>query len=93
MYEIEYQPEAAAELQRIRAYDRVRILDEIAKHLAEAPLAMKGRRKKLDLGDGDFVYQLRVGEFRVFYDVDENEGAVIVRHVRRKGRNTTGETL
>ena len=52
---------------------------------------MGGRRKRLDFVECGFIFQLRVGDFRVFYDVDEDEGLVVVRHVRRKGRRTTGE--
>ncbi len=39
------------------------------------------------------VWQLRIGEFRVFYDVDDARKEVVVRAVRRKGRKTTGEIL
>jgi mRNA-degrading endonuclease RelE of RelBE toxin-antitoxin system len=39
------------------------------------------------------VWQLRVGDFRVFYDVDEMRQEVIVRAIRRKGKNTTKEIL
>ncbi len=39
------------------------------------------------------VWQLRVGDFRVFYDVDTRSRRVVVRAVRRKGRKTTEEIL
>jgi len=39
------------------------------------------------------VWQLRVGDFRVFYDVDEKAHEVIVRAVRRKGTKKTEEIL
>jgi mRNA-degrading endonuclease RelE of RelBE toxin-antitoxin system len=39
------------------------------------------------------VWQLRVGDFRVFYDVDEERQEVIVRAIRRKGSKTTKEAL
>ncbi len=39
------------------------------------------------------VSQLRVGDFRVFYDVDERAREVIVRAVRRKGTKMTEEIL
>jgi len=39
------------------------------------------------------VWQLRVGDFRVFYDVDEQQQEVIVRAIRRKGSKTTKEIL
>lgn len=93
MYAVSYQREAAAELKALRAFDRVRILDAIARNLREAPTSARGKKKRLDLGGGDFIWQLRVGDHRVFYDVVEEERLVIVRHVRRKGPRTTGEIL
>lgn len=39
------------------------------------------------------VWQLRVGDLRVFYDVDESSRIVIVRAVRRKKRKKTEEIL
>ena len=40
------------------------------------------------------IWQLRIGDYRVFYDVDEGDGLVIVRAVRRKPAHmTTGEIL
>ncbi len=93
MYGIAYRQEAVIELESLRAYDRVWILTAIGRHLSEAPGQMGRRKKRLDFVAGGFVYQLRVGEFRVFYDVCEDQGVVVVRHVRRKGRRTTGELL
>lgn len=93
MFEVAYHPEAARELRALSAHDRARVLDAIEKHLVEAPLMLGRSKKILDLGKEAFVHQLRVGDFRVFYDVDETERIVIVRHVRRKGRKTTGEVL
>ena len=39
------------------------------------------------------VWQLRVEDWRVFYDVDERARQVIVRAVRRKGKILTEEIL
>jgi len=93
MYAVMYQPEAVAELNELRAFDRVRVLDAIAENLRDAPASAGGKKKRLDLGGGDFIWQLRVDDYRVFYDVVENEEIVIVRHVRLKGRKSTGEIL
>lgn len=41
----------------------------------------------------DPVWKLRVGEFRVFYDVDLKEGRVYVRAVRRKPPHRTTEEI
>ena len=93
MYEVMYQPEALAELNELRAFDRVRVLDAIAKNLRDAPTRARGKKKRLDLGGGDFIWQLRVSDHRVFYDVIEEQRLVVVRHVRLKGRQSTGEIL
>jgi mRNA-degrading endonuclease RelE of RelBE toxin-antitoxin system len=39
------------------------------------------------------VWELRIGEYRVFYDVDEAEERVIVRAVRRKPPQATTEEI
>jgi mRNA-degrading endonuclease RelE of RelBE toxin-antitoxin system len=39
------------------------------------------------------VWELRVGEYRVFYDVDEVGGQVVVRAVRRKPPHKTTEEI
>ena len=39
------------------------------------------------------VWELRVDEYRVFYDVDPGARLVVVRAVRRKGRSTTKEIV
>ena len=93
MYELMYQREAVAELNELRASHRARVLDAIAKNLRDAPATARGKKKRLDLGGGDFIWQLRVDDYRVFYDVIDEERLVIVRHVRPKGRKTTGEIL
>jgi hypothetical protein len=39
------------------------------------------------------VWELRVGDYRVFYDVDVERAVVIVQAVRRNGRRRTQEIL
>ena len=41
----------------------------------------------------DPVWELRVGEFRVFHDVDAEEMQVVVRAVRRKPPHRTTEEI
>ena len=73
-------------------------MDEVDGQLTKNP-ADATRRKKLLEGltpPWDAVrpvWQLRVGDFRVFYDVDEERQEVIVRAIRRKGTKTTREIL
>lgn len=93
MYEVKYEPEAAADLRALRAYDRTRVFSAIERHLRYAPTQMGGVKKQIIREDGNTIYQLRVGEIRVFYDVEDVVRIVIVRRVRHKGRKTTGEVL
>ncbi len=93
VFEVVYQPEAVAELNELRAFHRVWVLEAIAKNLTEAPAMARGKKKQVDLGGGDFIWQLRVGDYRVFYDVVEEQRLVVVRHIRHKGRRSTGKIL
>ena len=92
MFKVKYHPEAALELRTLRAHDRARILDAIEKVLFMTPLSVGRKVKRLDLSGG-VAFQLRVADFRIFYDVDVQGQTVVVRHVRRKGRLTTGEVV
>jgi mRNA-degrading endonuclease RelE of RelBE toxin-antitoxin system len=44
-------------------------------------------------GAASRVWELRVGTYRVFYDVEESERRVIVRAVRRKLPGNTTEDI
>jgi mRNA-degrading endonuclease RelE of RelBE toxin-antitoxin system len=95
MYDILYSAGVAADLRNLRAFDRRRLLDTIQEQLTWQPLGRSRNRKPL-IGlippweHREPVWELRVGEHRVFYDVDESERRVMVRAVRRKppGRRT-----
>ena len=98
MFAILYDEAAEDDLRALRAFEARRILDDVDEQLTKAP-ATPSRRKKLLEGlvppweSVRPVWQLRVGEFRVFYDVDEPRREVIVRAIRRKGTKTTKEIL
>jgi mRNA-degrading endonuclease RelE of RelBE toxin-antitoxin system len=89
MFVIEYAESVWRDLAQLRAYDRKVILDATEKHLAHEPLA-KTRRRKLVFGltppweHVPPIWELRVGEYRVFYDVDEALRIVKVRAIRHK---------
>src|SRR6516162_406384 len=98
-YEIELTDLALGELKAIRVFDRRRIVDEISNQLTHQPAIATRHRKFLDAATAEFehvlpIWEMRVGDYRVFYDVDEAEQVVYVRAVRLKdaGR-TTGEIL
>jgi mRNA-degrading endonuclease RelE of RelBE toxin-antitoxin system len=98
MYDIEFSPMAAEHLKALRAFDRSRILEEIENQLAGQP-AVRTKRKKTLQGlhppwdQAAPVWQLRVGDCRVFYDVDKGRKLVTIHAVLWKGRRTTGEIL
>ena len=89
------------ELRALTAYEQKQVLDGIEEHLSDRPEVVTRRRKVLE----DFtapeqwaaeppIWQLRVGDFRVFYEVERRKRVVWVRAVRRKpAHKTTGEIL
>ena len=95
-YSIQFNEGAVADLKGVRVYDRRRIVDAIAEHLTLRPLHESRRRKALvglvpPWEQVRPVWQLRVGDYRVFYDVDEAARTVIVQAVRRKRATGTTE--
>ena len=98
MFAIRFGNDAVAEIAGLRAAERGRLLDAIEKQLSHEP-AKTSRSKKMLSGlvppweQVQPVWQLRVGDLRVFYDVDESGRIVIVRAVRRKERKRTEEIL
>ena len=98
LFTILYDEAAEDDLGAFRAYDIRRILDEVDAQLTTTPLNPSRRKKRLEglIPPWDSVqpvWQLRVGDFRVFYDVDELQRTVIVRAIRRKGTSMTEEIL
>jgi len=96
-FRIRYERAALDELLRIRVGDRARIVDEVRRHLGQEPATPTSRKKEIKglAPPWDHVppvWQLRVDDYRVFYDVDP-EGTVTIRAVRRKGGRTTKEIL
>ena len=77
------------DLAGLRAYDCRILLDAIDTQLAHAPLVETKQRKLLRNLIPPFeavlpIWQLRVGVFRVFYDVNVEERRVYGRAIRRK---------
>jgi mRNA-degrading endonuclease RelE of RelBE toxin-antitoxin system len=99
-FEVELSEGAQEELDGLRAFDHRRVLESIASQLTNQPNVETRNRKRL--GDGltaKFEYipplwELRVGKFRVFYEIDEPGLRVIVHAVREKPPGkTTAEVL
>lgn len=79
----------------MRLFDRRRILTAIETQLGHVPTHESRNRKQLRGLVPPFeavppIWELRVGGYRIFYDVDEEERRVYVRAVRRKPPHTNG---
>lgn len=98
MFTIEYAKEVAEDLKGIRAYERTQILDSIDEQLIHEPTVETQKRKILVglVPPWEYVepvWELRVGEYRVFYDVEVNTSIVIVRAIRHKPSHKTTEEI
>lgn len=97
-YAIEVTDLAVEELRVLRAFERRPILEAIRQQLTHEPTIITRNRKRLEPLVPSFeavppIWELRVGEYRVFYDVDEDEKIVYVRAVRRKAPGQTTEEI
>src|SRR5438128_2078593 len=95
-FEIGLTAGAQQELKAIRAFDRRRIIDEIEVQLAHEPTKETRNRKCLKtllpgLEHVEALWELRVGDHRVFYDVDQENQKVKVQAVREKKPHQTTE--
>jgi mRNA-degrading endonuclease RelE of RelBE toxin-antitoxin system len=98
MFEIRFAEGALDDLEAVPHFQRGRLLDAIERQLSTAPTSPSRNRKELAglIPPWDHarpVWELRVGEYRVFYDVDAEGAVVIVQAIRRKGRKTTKDIL
>ena len=98
MYEIRFAVGVVRDLRAIRAAERKRIVDSIRRRLAHEPTRTTKHVKLLRKLSPPFehvppIRQLRIGDHRVFYDVDKANAVVFVRAVRRKPPHTTTEEI
>jgi mRNA-degrading endonuclease RelE of RelBE toxin-antitoxin system len=73
-------------------------VDAIGEQLASTPETPTKNRKLLENLIPPWesvppIWELRVGEYRVFYDVDRTESVVYVRAIRRKRRQAKTEDI
>jgi len=83
MFEIQFTLEAVEDLRSLRKNDQQQILDTIAGQLAHQATQQTRNRKRLrpnQLAE----WELRVGDFRVFYDVDAEKAVVKIEAVGYK---------
>jgi mRNA interferase RelE/StbE len=76
-YEIVLSPEAIEDLKSFRARDRAELKEAMEAHLRSEPTKTSRSRIKRLRGIARPGFRLRVGDFRVFYDVTEDEVQVL----------------
>lgn len=98
MFTVRFARGAVEDLEDVGEHARPRILDTVERSLLAHPLDPSRNRKELvglvpPWEHVAPVWELRVGDYRVFYDVDREGRQVIVRAIRHKGRKTMEEIL
>ena len=88
-YQILITADAQQDLDGLGAYDRQTVLEAIETHLTHQPTQVSRSRIKQLAQPAISQYRLRAGDFRVYYDVDEEARNVVVLQVHQKGRGTT----
>ena len=98
VYDIRLAESVEEDLGKIPVFYRNQILDAIEDQLAYTPDSPTKHRKLLANLIPPWeavppVWELRIGEYRVFYDVSEEQSTVYVRAVRRKPRGKRTEDI
>ena len=98
MFEIQYAEDVADDLKALPAYQRVIVLDRIDEQLTYQPtVETKAKKRIVGLRPPwqyeEPMWELRVNEFRVFYDVRDEAKRVFVRAIRRKPPHATTEEI
>lgn len=70
-YELVFAPGAVEELRALRAYERRQVRDVLEDHLRFQPTRVSKSRIKRLRGLTRPQYRLRIGQLRVFYDIEE----------------------
>lgn len=90
-YDIQYAEQAVEDLRAMRAFDQRAVLEGIEIHLLHQPRFISKSRIKLMNQPFWSQYRLRVGDFRVYYDVDDDARVVSVLRILMKAADQTPE--
>lgn len=85
-FTLEITEEALEDLEYLDKAAQITIMDEIDRQLVAQPLKETRNRKPLR-PDSPFNWELRIGNYRVFYDVDQETAIVSVVSVGYKEHN------
>ncbi len=85
-YEIAFTRDAFLDLKHLGKHEQQRIIEAIEAQLPAEPLSETRNRKPLRPNDLS-AWELRVGRYRVFYDVSAEAGIVTVKAIGWKQHN------
>ncbi|MDI6801972.1 MAG: type II toxin-antitoxin system RelE/ParE family toxin [Thermodesulfovibrionales bacterium] len=83
-YEIILAPEAIQDLKLLDAYQRAKIKDLIEVHLRHEPTKISKSRIKRLKGLRHPQYRLKIDDFRIFYDIKEDNVEILTIILKSK---------
>jgi mRNA-degrading endonuclease RelE of RelBE toxin-antitoxin system len=83
MYRIEYTEKAIEDLKWFKKHEQRRIVDRIGLQLRYEPTVKTRNRKRMQ-SNGTAEWELRIGDVRVLYDVDEQAHIVEIQRIGEK---------
>jgi mRNA-degrading endonuclease RelE of RelBE toxin-antitoxin system len=86
MFELVFTESAIGDLRYLSKADQNLILDTVEQQLLQEPLTVTRNRKPLHPNDIS-TWELRIGQHRVFYDVDTEDNVITVKAVGWKEDN------
>ena len=86
MFQLAFTLGALEDLRMLRKYDQRQVIDAIEQQLSHQPTVETRNRKRLR-PNMVAEWELRVGEFRVFYDVDVEASLVKIEAIGYKKGN------
>ena len=92
-YDIDYVDEAVADVRAFRVFDQRKVVHGVETYLTYQPKAVSRSRIKAMVQPFWSQFRLRVEDFRVYYDVDDETNRVHVLRVLAKTTETTPEKL
>ena len=79
LYKIDFKPSAEKDLRNLPRPTIARIKEKIEKLGAE-PLPIQA----IKLSTAEHLYRIRVGDYRIIYEVDERKMQVIIHYIRHR---------
>jgi mRNA-degrading endonuclease RelE of RelBE toxin-antitoxin system len=80
VFHLEITESARDDLRFLQSFEQRRILDAIAQQLPNEPLTVTRHRKPLRPNNLS-TWELRMGKYRIFYDVEEKSATIRVKAI------------